>query len=196
MNNNLTLHPWSTIWIQPKSTIQQIIDTDPKFLVLVLSMINGIVFTLNRSGIKDLGDKIEFSTILLLCGILGPFLGVIWLYLISSILTWSGKLLGGNASSENIRSAVAWSYIPVCVLLVLWALELVVFGAENFTSATPNIDSNKYLYNLLIGFDVLESIMHVWGTLIFIYCLSQVQGFTPIKSMLSILFLVLILIYP
>ena len=54
-----TLNPWLSIWTKPRATIQQIIDTNPKRFVLLISAIAGISNTLDRASMKSIGDSVE-----------------------------------------------------------------------------------------------------------------------------------------
>ena len=52
-----SLNPWFSIWLQPRATMQQILDTDPARLVLMLAIIAGFFEALDQAVIQDLGDR-------------------------------------------------------------------------------------------------------------------------------------------
>ena len=120
--------PWLKIWTEPRGTIRAIVDTDPTRYVLLLAVIGGIAESLNRASTQDLGDTWPVVGIVLLALLLGSIGGILSLYISGAIFRWTGSLLGGQASSEQVRSALA---IPLLVLVGLGfgcGLALVMSG--------------------------------------------------------------------
>ena len=75
--NRQTLNPWVSIWTKPRATIQQIVDTDPKHLVLVLVAIAGFAHALDRAGMSGSGDRFEWPMIILVAAIIGSIMGMV-----------------------------------------------------------------------------------------------------------------------
>ena len=196
IQNNPTLNPWVSMWTKPRATIQQIVDTQPNHLVLLLASIGGFAQVLDNATIKSVGDKLEWPTIVLIAAIAGPFGGIIGLYLGSVLIRWAGILLGGNASSQEIRAAIAWSNVPVIWALVLWIPELALFGQELFTTETPKIDANPSLGLVLLGFSVIGSTIGIWTIVVFLKCLGQVQGFSAWKALCNAILPGLLIVLP
>ena len=191
-NKDSTLNPWISIWTKPKLTIAQIVKSDPEKMVPLLAMLAGITQVLSRASSRSSGDQIELAYILLLAGIMGPISGVISLFLVSALISWTGKWIGGAAPQVNIRAAYAWSGIPSICMLVLWLPELILFGQELFTSETLHLDANAFLSYVYMGFGVVEIVLFVWGFILFLACLSQVQGYSVWKALLNVLFIFLL----
>jgi len=181
--NSQKLNPWFSMWTRPRATIQQIIDTNPKHLVLVLAAISGFSNTLGRASFKSLGDHLSVPSIFLVAAFFGPIAGIIGLYLWGFLLRWTGKKLGGTGSAINIRAAIAWATVPLIWALFLWIPELAIFGKELFTSATPHLDTSPMLILLLIGFGLIEMIIAIWSMVVFVKSLAQVQGFTAWRAL-------------
>lgn len=124
-NNDQVLNPWVSIWTTPRATIQHIVDTDPERWVMVLAAISGFAQVLDRASMRNLGDKMEWPAILLVAAIAGPITGIISLSLGGALIRWSGSWIGGNASSQNIRAAIAWSSVPI-----IWEFGVREFGVR------------------------------------------------------------------
>ena len=112
-NNEQKLNPWVSMWTKPRATIQQIVDSNPGRLVLILAAISGFSRALDRASIGNFGDRWEWPEIFLLSAITGLIVGIISLYVGSALIRWTGTRLGGNASWQNIRAAWAWSSVPI-----------------------------------------------------------------------------------
>jgi len=54
------------------------------------------------------GDELSVPIIFIAALIVGSIGGVISLYIGGAILRWTGSLFGGQATSEEVRAAIAW----------------------------------------------------------------------------------------
>ncbi len=194
--NNQILNPWVSMWTKPRATIQQIVDTDPERLVLVLAAIAGFSGGLDRASIQSMGDRWEWPTIFLIAATAGAISGLIGLYIGSALIRWTGNWMSGNASSQNIRAAMAWSSVPIIWALILWIPGLVLFGQELFTTETPIIDATPSLTFIFVGFGVIELTVGIWVFVVFLKCLGQVQGFSAWKALGNVFLAGLVIIIP
>lgn len=191
-----TLNPWFTMWLWPKRTIRQIIETDPVRLTLLISAISGIGAFLARASFKSMGDHVSLNIILLCAIILGPIGGIIKLYFGGAILRWTGNWIGGKGTSVQIRAAIAWSSVITIWILPLWIPELIIFGPDMFTTETPRLDARPMLLLLLIGLSLFEIVVTLWGVVVFIIALSEVQGFSFWKALGNLLLAFLVIVVP
>lgn len=190
------LNPWLSIWTRPRATIQQIVDTDPERLVPLLAGVAGISNALDRASMKNLGDKFELPSILLMAVGWGVIGGIIGLLLFAALLRWTGAWIGGKASQEQLRAAIAWSNVPVIVGLPLWVAELVLFGRELFTSETPRIDADLTLTFTLLGMGLAQLVLGVWALVVYLKCVGQVQGFSAWKAAWNTLIAAVVVVVP
>jgi len=196
MNHVQQLNPWFSMWTKPRATIQQIIDSNPQHLVLLLAAVSGFAELLNQASVKSLGDRLEWPYIVIAAAVLGPITGIISLYLGGALLRWVGSWLGGEASAQQIRAAIAWASVLTIWSLLLWLPELALFGQDLFTTATPRIDANPLLAVALLGFSVVEIILGVWALVVLLKCLGQVQGFSAWKALGNLILSALVIVVP
>jgi signal peptidase I len=121
--------PFVTLWLSPRRTIERIVATRPRHLVIVLAvlgMIASLYGQMNR--MTGMTPSELWFWLGLVAG--GAVLGIIWLYLDGMLLSWIGHLLGGHASALELRAAIAWSAVPVIVgFVILLAIDAVTRGA-------------------------------------------------------------------
>jgi len=188
-------NPWFSIWLQPRATMQQILDTDPTRLVLWLAIILGFFDALRNASTQYLGDSVDsWQSVVLACAIGGLIPGVIGLFLGGYLLQKSGSWLGGSASVREVRAAIAWGGIPRIWLGLLWIPSIALFGDENFTSATPRLDNDPALASVMLFLKLIGLIGAIWAIVISLKCLGQAHKFSAWRALGSVLLAVLVLI--
>lgn len=195
-HHHTTLNPWLSIWTKPRATMQQILATDPQHQVLLLATLASVAHILDKTSEKSLGDKLDWPYLFLIAAIVGPIAGVISLYVSNALIRWTGNLIGGQASSQHIRTAIAWAGVPTVCALLLWAAWLVLFGQELFTSQPPVIASNPLLAILLFGFAALKIIIGFWAFVLLLKCVGQAQGFSAWLALGNLVLAVLVVMVP
>jgi len=195
-SNNQFLNPWFSMWTKPRATIQQIVDSNSDRFILLLAAISGVSHMLSRAMGKNWGDKMELYYIIVFVAIIAPLAGILYLYLSSVIIQWTGKWLGGLASLENIRAAIAWSNVPIILSLVVWLFWIVLSGQKLFTAQIPEMNANPLMFFIYTGFTVMNVIIVVWSIVIMLKSLGQVQGFSTWKALGNVLISVMFLVIP
>ena len=159
------LNPWLSIWIQPRETIRWIVDTDPKRQVILLAVVGGIAGSLYPSVI---GSQTEF--IFSLIG--GSISGLLYLYIGGALLRWIGSWFGGQATTEEVRAAIAWSLVPTIWSLLLWIPGLIILVF------VPSL----YLL-FALGFVYAQIIIGIWAFVVLLKCLGEVHRFSAWKAL-------------
>ena len=187
------LNPWFSIWTQPRLTMRMVLDSDPTRMVLLLAMIGGFANALDRASVQSGGDVMSVPVIFAIAAIGGPIFGLIQLYLGGLLVRWTGGWIGGKGSPEGIRAAIAWPNVPLIWALLLWIPELLLYGDEMFRSVTPRMEEN-WLPALVFG--AAEMTIGVWTIVIFVICLSEVQGFSVWRALGNAVLSVLVILVP
>jgi hypothetical protein len=191
-----TLNPWISMWVEPRETIQQIISSNPTRMVLLLAALSGFGSALDKASIKSMGDMFELPIIFSIAAIAGPIGGILSLYLGGALVRWTGTWIGGVASSQNIRAALAWSSVPLIWALLIWIPELALIGDELFTSETPRMDASYTLLLAFLGLSLIELVIAIWTLVILLKSLGQVQGFSAWRALGNLLLSVLVIVVP
>lgn len=190
------LNPWFSIWTKPRATMQQIIETNPTRFVLLLAAVSGFGEALNQASMSAIGDHLAWPLIVAIAAVLGPIGGVVGLYLIGLLMAWTGGWIGGQASTQQIRAALAWSSVPMIWSLLIWIPELMVFGQELFTSNRSSLESDPFLLSTAVGFGILEMTIAIWAFVVCLHCLGQVQGFSAWRALANAVLAGLVVVGP
>jgi hypothetical protein len=188
-----TLSPWTSIWLRPRATIQHIVDTELEKRVLALAALSGIVQTLDNASGRNLGDTLPFPVVLGLILVLGPFVGLISVYLWAWLLRSTGRWLGGQGTLAQLRTAIAWGSVPMITGGVLLLLILVLIGPELFTESTPRLDAQPTLAIVVLGLILVQVVLTLWSVVTLLKCVAQVQRFSVWRALVNNLIPLLII---
>ncbi len=194
------LNPWVSIWTRPRATIRQIVETNPKYMVLLLGVLSGVGQVLDNASMRSAGDDATLGAILGAAVVFGPIGGLITLFVGGWLVQLTGTWLGGVATAVQVRAALAWGQVPGVVALVLWIPQLLLFGSEMFTTDTPRIDADSGLLAALLGISLVELVLGIWQLVLVFKCVGEVHQFSAWKAlgamMLAGLLLVVVIFLP
>ena len=186
MGNKLSINPWTGMWIRPRETIRQIVETNPGYMYPLLCFIYGFPMALQLAQSFSLGDRFHATGIVIVCLILAIVLGGVMISITAALFKWTGKWIGGEGTYQQIRSAVAWSNMPRAVNIVIWLANLAVFGSKLFRNdflETPFV-GNELAFIFFTAF--IQLVVGVWAFIIMLKALGEVQGFSAWKALLNI----------
>jgi hypothetical protein len=154
--DNLNL--FETLWSlmeTPRVAFRRIALARHKNYVIFLSSLLGIAIVYSVFWFKNLGSRFPDFALLMGAGlVLGPFVGVLFTFLFSLLVHRVGRLLGGTGSYRNVRAATVYASVPIIYSLVLvFPIEIAVFGPYFFSDNPPPLVINPVAYIALLGFD-------------------------------------------
>ncbi len=179
--------PWVTIWFEPRETMRQIMNTGLGQGFILLSAIYGLPLAFNLIQSFAFSVLVPLWAILIGSLVLCTFLGMIGIYVASWLLELTGAWIGGKANFMQIRSAVAWSNVPTVVTILMWILLLGVFGGQVFDREFAQTQFIGYQAGILFLVMLVEMVVSVWGFIILLNTLAEVQGFSVWRALLNVL---------
>ncbi len=194
MSSEIGFNPWLAIWVRPRETIRKIVDHNPKFRFIPLSMIYGFSTLLQLAETASLGEVMNPWLILLITLVLSPLYGMLMITISSGLLFWTGKWIKGKANYLQVRSAFAWSSVPLVLDIFFKLVTLGTFGDIVFISGVEGIEPIGAWQTLLIGtLFIVELVVLIWTLVILFIGLSEVQQFSIGKAVLNFVFMFVIL---
>jgi hypothetical protein len=173
--------PFLSIWFRPRATIRRIVDTDPTRHVLLLAIANGMVWVAVGALMLDLAKVWHLVAIVALCVALGAALGIAMLYFDGWLIRWTGHLLGGKATAEQVRAATAWSMFPSIFGMILNMPIAVVSWQER--GLAP--EAGRYAQRpdiTLTAYPILVAGVRLWIEIIYYKCYGEVHGFSAWRA--------------
>lgn len=188
--DNLNL--FETLWSlmeSPGAAFRRIALARHKNYVILLSCLLGIAIVYSVIWFKHLGTRFPDFALLVGAGLVaGPFVGVLFTSLFSIILHRVGRILGGTGSYRNVRAASVYAIAPIVYSLVLvFPIELAIFGPYFFSDNPPPLVINPAAYIVLLGFDGAAVL---WSFGLLIMGMVVVNGFNRVKAVVMAAILV------
>ncbi|MBS0620801.1 MAG: YIP1 family protein [Verrucomicrobia bacterium] len=185
-------NPWLQIWVEPRATIRSIVKTNPRYGYLLLCILYGLPMALSASQNFSLVEKIPLWAIWVGSLVVCLFLGMIGIGVTSWLLHWTGKWIGGKGNYQTIRAAVAWATVPNSVTILMWVLLTGVFGGLVFDRHFAEMTYIGYQAGVVFIVFLMQTIVSIWGFIILLKALGEVQGFSAWKALLNVLIPVVI----
>lgn len=178
----LDINPWVSIWFSPKKTIAKIAHAQPNYGLWLLSAFAGFLFFINVSQFFFLTGPLGFWGVLLMAILLSPIIGYLYLSIGSAIVFFIGKLMKGKASYKQVRAALAWSYVPLIVNILMWLLLIATFREKTFVNFPGGEMLDPYQVYFVLGFSIVQVVFAIWALVIYLHGLAQVQGYSVIMA--------------
>ena len=180
-------NPWFKIWVNPRITIQKIVDHNSNYRLGILCAIYGFVSLLGISQSFSLGDRLNFILIIVLSIILSAIWGYIVLSISSFFMYFTGKWFKGTAKFSELRAAAAWSNVPMTINVILWIVLLILYKGSIFNQFNKAIQFTTINTSILFSFTIAQLILSIWSLVIYISCITQLQKFSVLRAVLNII---------
>lgn len=181
--------PWITVWFGPRRTIERLVATRPTYFVWPLAILGTIASFYSQITVIDgAADLLNWQLGLSLL-LFGALAGIVWLYLAGFMLSWIGRLLGGQASALHMRAVFAWSTLPAILGLVVIMVIAAATGRDSALDSVPLLVAAFSLWSLIMFLLMLGRVLR-FGVLrtVLTYLLNLVVGVTAALLVRSLLY--------
>lgn len=181
MGQKFAESPWVRMWVAPRATMRSILESDPRRRVHLLGMLYGVSWMLSTCFAGDAGKHLPAASLLFLCLLLGPLVGLLSLYCLGAFLTWTGRWLGGKGTQEEVRAAYAWGSVPLVWQFGWWFLGFALFGGVMFNTdkvdKLPLLAQGAYFVFMFFGF-----FWDVWAYVVMVKCMAEAHRFSAWRA--------------
>ncbi len=173
------------IWTVPQATLSFILAKCSDRHLTVLLILGGAVRALDRVvGRHGAGKQVAANGITI--GIIfGTLSGWLTYYCYAWGLSLTGRWLGGRATTDQLRTVLAWALVPSVASLALLLPQVAVLEDDSFRHVYGAyfMDGSSVLLLCQIG----QLILSIWSVIILLKGIALVQGFGMGKSILNML---------
>ncbi len=188
MKKELGCKPWVDMWTKPQKTIKALVKSDPNYQIWWLAAFYGFCMLLQISQTLSLGASFSLLLIVASTVILAAPIGMLGFLIMSKLVYWMSKWLGGVGTFEEVRASLAWSKVTNIPTAILWIVLIAMNGYQVFFSGFPQagtITQANFMAVSLIH--LLQAVLGVWSFVLFFRALAAVQQFSVWRSIVSII---------
>jgi len=185
MKKELGLNPWLSIWIHPRKTVQALIQYDTNYRIVALCAIYGFQYILKTIQYLSLGQGTSLISIFLFALIFSIPTGYVIFNILSAFYFWIGKLIKGKGSFKQMRLAIYWSSVPMVITCLMWIVLMVFHGRDLFI-AGYQMQLVGIAARLNMVFTIVQLVIQVWGLIIMLHALGEVQRFSAWMALLNL----------
>jgi Yip1 domain len=176
------------IFFDPHATIRRIVDTDPTRDVLMLAALGPALGVLDAMWSSALGGQVTVGRFwpleVVLSVLFAAGIGIVALYFNGAFLRWAGGLLGGVATSVQVRAALAWSQIPGILGAAISIVALLSGASGPIVAERGGL---PHLTGSLVSIGLLNGVLAIWGFVISLQTLGEVHRFSAWRALGAIL---------
>ncbi|MEO0424487.1 MAG: YIP1 family protein [Pseudomonadota bacterium] len=171
-----------SLWLRPGRTIAHIAHENPGHLVHTLPVLAGLSYGTFDPIAKltlEVGGKDGIS-------LGGPLVTLLAVYVSSYVLSAIATMFGGRATPAATRVALAWSCLPLAVLLPLDVATRAFFSASD-VSAVEHLQFDGFSLATVVLWTalLLQLIFRGWSLIILLTGLAAVNEFSRLKATLT-----------
>lgn len=185
MKEKLGINPWLSIWVHPRKTIRALVEYNTNYRMIALCAIYGFQYILQAIQYLSLGQGTSLILIVLFALIFSIPVGYIIFNVLSAFYFWIGKLIKGKGRFKQIRAASYWSNVPMVITCLMWIILMVFHGNSLFVAGYES----KLIGTaaaISLGFAAVQLVIAVWGLIIMLHALGEVQGFSAWMALLNL----------
>ncbi|HXD90533.1 MAG TPA: YIP1 family protein [Candidatus Binataceae bacterium] len=179
--------PFFAVWILPRSTIRRIVDSSPERLVVAIAWILGALIALTLEVQLNAGALpiavppwfLSIGPVTLAMTIFSSGVAAIGIvYFLGFVYVWAGRALGGIADLADVRSAIAWGWVPLILLtLVVMASAIFTPNASEWDKPATAIADRINVWN------VVEVVIAIWSFVVSVQTLAEVHRLSASRAL-------------
>ncbi|RZJ85874.1 MAG: hypothetical protein EOO60_14200, partial [Hymenobacter sp.] len=173
------------IWTVPQVTLSFILAKCPDKYLTVLLVLGGAVRALDRVVRQHDANKQVVTNRITIGVILGTLSGWLTYYCYAWGLSLTGSWLGGRATTDQLRTVLAWALVPSVASLALLLPQVAMSEDGSFRReyGAYFVEGSSVIMLCWIG----QVVLSTWSVIILLKGIALVQGFGLGKSILNML---------
>ncbi len=175
------VRPLHDVWLRPRRVFRALAATPIGRRDYVLAAAQGVVSMLVLSRAQSAGKSSTVAAILGDALIVGPFTGVLGVWIMAEIYARVGRRAGGAATATQLFHVFAYGGVPVVASLAIWLIVALLAGPPTFMD-TPGKDVAPFLVLLLRMQFIAHCALALWSSLLQIMGLSEMEAMRLLRT--------------
>jgi len=150
---------------------------EPVLAIVLLAGIAGVLSTATAGRLMDPPDGYDWLLVAVWTFIAGSLYGAFGYFTFGALLYGGGKALGSQGSYRRARHVLAFAAVPIALSLVLWPVELAVYGGDLFRSGGSDTGAGAD------AFAALGLAFVAWSAALLVVGVRAVHGWTWARAL-------------
>ena len=164
--------------LNPRGFIRRVLSHVPYRITLIIAAAVGLAQALTMIP-EDAGGGSAIMMHLLVITLVAPPMGILLVYIRGFLLFATGRLLNGHADGREVRTALAWSEIPLLLGGGLGLAESALGGWVGRVQSLPTLLGQT-------GFGLLQLGIGIWALVLLLHTVAEIQAFSMGRALTSI----------
>lgn len=187
------LAPWRTMWLHPRLTIRAIVDSaDPTQSIYRLAALRGVKQALSEETLPAalflhayFGNTGEIFASIAAAVIVGILFGLLGMKVSGAVTGAIGRALGGVATNDETRTALAWAGLPTIAGLPLALLFTILASlGKGELMVTPTLTVGQTVF----------AVLNLWTVILTVAALAEVHRVSLVRAFGILVIPVLVLL--
>lgn len=178
------------IWLYPSKVIRLINETGYTKYFSTILFVSGTVGVLQRKLYSGVEQEDVFGVIVMAV-IFGGLLGWISFYVYASLISFTGRWLGGSTKTHRIFRTITYANIPFAFTIFVFLIQLYLIRYSVLANLSEN--EQAVILNVLL---LARCILGIWTFVLYVFGIAETQGFSLLKALLNLLLPLLMFLIP
>lgn len=175
------IRPLHDVWLRPRRVFRELASRPIGGADYLLGAAQGVVGWLALSRAQNAGAVSGIGEIFIKAFSIGSIAGIASLFLMGAIYSRLASSTGRAYPRNQVIHVLAYGSVPVVASLVVWVLAALLAGEVTFEQV-PHAEVEGFVALLLHAQFLSYLLLQVWGVVIQVMGLSEIQGATTRKA--------------
>ncbi len=176
------IRPLHDVWLKPRRVFRELASQPIGATDYLLGAAQGVVGWLALSRAENWGAVESLAEIFGKALVVGSVAGIASLFLMGAIYSRLGTEAGKPKSRDRVIHVLAYGSVPVVASLVIWVFAALLAGEAAFEQL-PQTEVEGFVALLLHAQFFSYLLLQVWGIVIQVMGLSEIQGVNVPKAL-------------
>lgn len=192
----MSLETILSIFRQPRNEMYSLFYSDSRKQRYLIISLFGLALAFDIVAGLNLGDQLDIWMILVISLIMGPFLGVLYVFIFSGLTYLCTRIFGGQADWDQSQKIIVYSGLIYSLKSLIVFVSLLFFREETFSSTTYIAQSGVLFTTIFVLLLLAQIFIVIYYYVTLVIFVSEGNDLPVFVSFLSILIVTLTITLP
>ncbi|TCS95753.1 YIP1 family protein [Hazenella coriacea] len=192
----MSLETIVAVFRQPREEMHSLFYSDSRKQRYLIISLFGLALSFDIAVGLHLGDQLDLWTILGICLVIGPLLGILYSFILSGFIHLCSKIFGGQADWDQSQKIIVYSSLIYSLKNLVVLVKLLFFREETFASTTYIANSGILFTTMFIFLLLMEVLLLIYYYVTLVVFVSESNDLSIAISLLTVVLVMLLITLP